>query len=159
MAWRCPLLIMMSLHNFTWIIFSSTAYLYTVKMSNLGSTFDKGYEQKRIKRSFALYNVGIFCSWAAYSSIFNLQASINVEDGLGMSISSSLSLGLFHAAREDTGFVIWPILSQTFSCLSQHCLVLPPKRSKSSTRKRLPTKLPFGAHNLLPLWPLSENKV
>lgn len=53
-------------------------------MSNLDAAFDKEYERKRIKRSFVLYNVGIFCSWAAYSAIFNLQASINVEGGLGM---------------------------------------------------------------------------
>lgn len=45
----------------------------------------KKKERKKIVRSFVWNSVATVCFWSAYLSIFNLQSSINVEDGLGRS--------------------------------------------------------------------------
>ena len=74
--------------------------------------FNKNKEQKKLAISFWWNILGIFCCWSSYLSVFNLQSSINVEEGLGM---------IFHVFAKFTTQVIkstW--LSHSFEHINDH---------------------------------------
>ena len=74
------------------IVFCSRSNLFCECTSMRDERFDKGKEQKKIIRSFAFYNVGIFLLWCSFVGLLSLQSSINIENGLGKQIGPFASI-------------------------------------------------------------------
>lgn len=81
------------------------------------STIDKKKERQKVLKNFGFYCLGVFLCWSSYVTLFNLQSSINVEDGMG-----TTAVGISYFVSIIFAVFVAPVLVNKFG--SKICVII-----------------------------------